>query len=149
MLTVYSLNAYVKAAKGKLRHPNMSTAFYRGHKATNQKDKICMVWLFLAVMLPIIFKQCTFLWFYILIPYKFVWTLSKCKHYGPRSDCSLMVIWEQPNQGSYCVFPYDQVFSWSAFVYHIYVMRQMWKQTAFSRQNIYRIRLNKVWISWI
>ena len=32
-------------------HPNMSTAFNPGHKATNQKDKICKVWLFLAVML--------------------------------------------------------------------------------------------------
>ena len=32
-----------------------------------------------------------------------------CKHYGSRSDCYFTVIWEQPNQGSQCELPYDQV----------------------------------------
>ena len=32
-------------------HPNMSKSFKPGHKATNQIDKICSVWRFLAVML--------------------------------------------------------------------------------------------------
>ena len=32
-------------------HPYISTAFNQGHKATNQIDKICMVWPLLAVML--------------------------------------------------------------------------------------------------
>ena len=32
-------------------HPNISTAFNPGHKATNQIDKLCMVWPFLSVML--------------------------------------------------------------------------------------------------
>ena len=31
------------------------------------------------------------------------------KYYGTRSDCYFMVIWEQPNQGSKCELPYDQV----------------------------------------
>ena len=32
-------------------HPNMSAALRPGHKATNQIEKICRVWPFLAVML--------------------------------------------------------------------------------------------------
>ena len=31
-----------------------------------------------------------------------------CKHYGTRPDCYFMVIWEQPNGGSYYELPYNQ-----------------------------------------
>ena len=41
---------------------------------------------------------------FVLLSLTFFLTLPYCKHYGPRSDCSFMVIWEQPNQGSAFVF---------------------------------------------
>ena len=68
-------------------HPCMSTALSPVHKVTNQIDKISMVLPFWAVKLQ--FHLCAMCIYVIL-----------CKHYGSQSDCSLIVIWEQPNQGS-------------------------------------------------
>ena len=65
-------------------HPNMSTTSNNENKATNYIDKICMVLPFWAVTLQF--------HLYLMLP--------KCNLYGPRSDCSFMVIWEQPAQVS-------------------------------------------------
>ena len=48
-------------------HPNMSTAFSPGCKATNQKNKICMAWPFWAVMLQFhLYAVCIYVILFVL-----------------------------------------------------------------------------------
>ena len=67
-------------------HPSMSTALSPGHKATNQIDN--MHGLAVLGHNVAVSSLCN------------VHLYGLCKHYGTRSDCYFIIIWEQPNQGS-------------------------------------------------
>ena len=47
-------------------NPNISTVFNPGHKATNQIDKLCMVWPFWAVMLQF-YLNVMYIRFYVIL----------------------------------------------------------------------------------
>ena len=65
-------------------HPSMSTTLSPGHNATNQIHKYA--WSGCNVAISSVRK----VHLYMVL----------CKHYGARSGCYFIVIWEQPYQGS-------------------------------------------------
>ena len=74
----------------------MICSFSPGHDATNQIDKYAWFGCFGSKCCNFICAMCIY--------------MILCKHYGARSDCYFMVIWEQPNQPySKCELPFDQV----------------------------------------